>query len=384
MNSPVDIHGSFALNMSTNQGCDHPGLMKVSQSRTVSLGAGACIRRGGFLLAMFLAAALTLLTTGFARGQSVTYEGRKGPGHGKRVVLIAGDDGEYHSEEALPQLAKILAVRHGFRCTVIFPLAPDGTIDPHQNKNLRGLEALRDADLLVLFMRWRDLPDEQMKMLIDYAQSGRPIIAIRTGTHPFQLTTSKTYERYSWNSTVPGWEGGFGRKVFGETWVAHHGKHGKQSTRALFAPGAAADPILRGIKSGEIWVPTEVYEVRLPMEPSCKPLLLGQVLSGLSPNDPAVPGKVNDPMMPVAWTNHFTGEQGKTARVFVSTMGAADDLESEGLRRLLVNAAYWSVGLEKKIPAKNDVSLVGNYHPHAYTSEQYTKGVKPSDLALQP
>ncbi len=315
--------------------------------------------------------------------QTVTYQGTHGPGKGKNVVMIAGDDGEYHSEEALPQLGKILAVRHGFTSTVIFPLDPDGTINPHQNKELRGLEALQDADLLVLFMRWRDLPDDQMKMLIDYIQSGRPIIAIRTGTHPFQLTTSKTYERYSWNSTVPGWEGGFGRKVLGETWVAHHGQHGKQSTRALFAPGAEGSPILRGIKSGEIWVPTEVYEVRLPMESSCRPLLLGEVLSGLQPTDPPVPGKINDPMMPVAWTNHFKAENGKTARIFVSTMGAADDLESEALRRLLVNATYWSVGLEKKIPPKADVALVGEYHPHAYTSEQYTKGVKPSDLALQ-
>ncbi len=328
------------------------------------------------------AIALTLLLPLAVFAQTVTYDGGHGPGQGKNVVLIAGDDGEYHSEEALPQLAKILAVRHGFRCTVIFPLDPDGTIDPHQNKDLRGLEALKSADLLILFMRWRDLPDNQMKMLIDYIQSGRPILAIRTGTHPYQLTTSKTYERYSWNSTTPGWEGGFGRKVLGETWVAHHGEHGKQSTRALFAPGAEGNPILKGIKSGEIWVPTEVYEVHLPMQSTCRPLLLGEVLSGLHPNNQPVEGKVNDPMMPVAWTNHFRSESGKTARIFVSTMGAADDLESEALRRLLVNATYWTSGLESEISPQGDMSLVGEYHPHSYTSEQYTKGVRPSDLAL--
>ncbi len=326
---------------------------------------------------------LVASSSGRVFAQTVTYGGEHGPGRGKHVVLIAGDDGEYHSEEALPQLAKILAVRHGFTTTVVFPLDPDGTINPHQNKSLPGLEVLKSADLVVLFMRWRDLPDDQVKLLIDYVQSGRPIIAIRTGTHPLQLTTSKTYERYSWNSTVPGWEGGFGRKVLGETWVAHHGEHGKQSTRAFFAPGAASSPILRGIKSGEIWAPTEVYEIRLPMQSTCRPLLLGEVLSGLNANDPPVAGKVNDPMIPVAWTNRYASESGKTARVFVSTMGAADDLESEALRRLLVNATYWAVGLDAQIPAKADVALVGEYHPHAYTSEQYTKGVKPADLALQ-
>lgn len=326
---------------------------------------------------------LVLVPCSRAGGQGVTYKGGKGPGHGKSIVLIAGDDGEYHSEETLPQLAKILAVRHGFNCTVLFPLDADGTIDPHQNRDLEGLQALRMADLLVLFMRWRDLPDDQMKMIIDYVQSGRPIIAIRTGTHPFQLRTSKTYEEWSWDSKIPGWEGGFGRKVLGETWVAHHGQHGKQSTRAWFAPGAADSPILRGIQSGGIWVPTEVYEVRLPMLPTCRPLLVGQVLSGLHPEDPPVPGKPNDPMMPVAWTNSYTTPSGKTARIFVSTMGAADDLLSEQLRRLLVNATYWAVGLDKKIPGRANVDLVGDYRPHSYLSETYTKGVTPSDLAIR-
>jgi hypothetical protein len=311
----------------------------------------------------------------------VTYTGRHGPGHGKYIVLVAGDDAEYHSEEALPQLAKILAFHHGFKCTVLFSINPaDGTIDPGAKRNIPGLEALRKADLLILFMRWRDLPDDQMKFLVDYIESGKPILAIRTGTHPFEFKTSKTYEKWSWNSTVPGWEGGFGRRVLGETWVAHHGHHGKQSTRAVFASGAEGNPILRGIKSGEIWVPTDTYEVRLPMRPTCHPLLLGEVLSGLNPNDPPVEGKVNNPMMPVAWTTRYTGAAGKTARVFTSTMGAADDLLNEGLRRLLVNATYWTVGLENEIPAETDASLVGEYHPHSFLSETYTKGVKPSDL----
>lgn len=353
-----------------------PLYVRVQSSWSMKVSLPSC------LVAVVPVCALAVLLSAVCPAQSVTYTGKDGPGHGKHIVFIAGDDGEYHSEEGLPQLAKILSVRHGFTSTVLFPLDPDGTINPYQNRDLRGLDVLKHADLLVLFIRWRDLPDEQMKMLIDYAQSGRPILAIRTGTHPFQLRTSPAYARYSWDSKVPGWEGGFGRKVLGETWVAHHGNHGKQSTRAFFAQGAGDSPILRGIRSGEIWVPTEVYEVRLPMQPTCDPLLLGQVLTGLHPNDPPVEGKANDPMIPVAWTNSFHAEAGKTARVFVSTMGAADDLESEALRRLLVNASYWAVGLERKIPPRADVALVGEYHPHPYTSDDYTKGVQPSDLRL--
>lgn len=332
--------------------------------------------------ALLTASLLLVFSLLRAEAQGVFYKGGHGPGHGKNVVLLAGDDGEYHSEEALPQLAKILAVREGFDCTVLFPLDPDGTINPHQNRDLQGLEALKKADLVVLFIRWRDLPDAQVKALLDYVQSGRPILAIRTGTHPLQLRSSNTYARWSWDSKEPGWEGGFGRKVLGETWVAHHGHHGQQSTRAWFAPGAESSPMLRGIRSGEIWVPTEVYEIRLPMPPTCHVLLLGQVLSGLKPDDAAVQGALNDPMMPVAWTNSYQVPNGKTARVVTTTMGAADDLLSDSLRRLLVNASLWSVGRETKISAQLNVDLVGEYHPHSYLSETYTRNVKPADLAL--
>ena len=62
-------------------------------------------------------------------------------------------------------------------------------------------------------------------------------------------------------------------------------------------------------------------------------------------------------------------------------MGAATDLESEGTRRLLVNAAYWAVGLEDKIPDQSDVDLVGEYHPLPFGFGGFKKGTKPEDHA---
>ncbi|HXJ92574.1 MAG TPA: ThuA domain-containing protein [Terriglobia bacterium] len=327
------------------------------------------------------ALAVILVSGGLSvHAAGIEFKGTSGPGKGKHVVLIAADD-EYHSEEALPQLAKILSKRHGFTCTVLFAINPnDGTIDPHERHNIPGLEALQSADLLILFARFRDLPDSQMKYIADYVDSGRPIIGIRTATHAFDIKPGSTYSRYSFNSRIQGWEGGFGRRVLGETWVAHHGDHGKQSTRGIIVKGEEHNPILRGIEDGAIWTPTDVYEVRLPLRANCHPLILGEALTNMNPNYPPAPGKVNDPMMPVAWTCAYTGSQGRTARVFTSTMGAADDLENEALRRLLVNATYWAVGLENKIPPKADVDLVGEYHPHPFTSDEHIKGVRPSDL----
>ena len=116
----------------------------------------------------------------------VVFEGAEGPGKGKHVVLVSGDE-EYRSEEALPQLAKILAQRHGFKCTVLFAIGKDGTIDPNRNDNIPGLEALRSADLMIIATRFRNLPDDQMKEVVDYVESGRPIIGMRTATHAFNL-----------------------------------------------------------------------------------------------------------------------------------------------------------------------------------------------------
>jgi len=317
-----------------------------------------------------------------ARDPWVVYEGSDGPGKGKHIVLVSGDE-EYRSEEALPQLGKILAKHHGFKCTVLFAIDPsDGTINPNKTDNIPGLEALKNADLMILFTRFRNLPDEQMKHIVEYVESGRPIIGMRTATHAFSLKSSKTYAKYSSGGNKE-WNGGFGRQVLGETWVAHWGHHGSQSTRGILVKDEKGNPILRGIKDGDIWGPTDVYKVNLPLPGDSKPLVLGQVLKGMKPDDPPAEGKdakKNDPMMPIAWTKTYQGTGDKTGRVFTTTMGASQDLQSEGLRRLLVNAAYWAVGMEGKIPARSKVAIVGEYKPRSFR-ESYKKGVKPSDLA---
>ena len=314
-----------------------------------------------------------ILACAAAAGQDrLVFHGSNGPGRGKRVVLISGDE-EYRSEQMMPQLARILAERHGFDCTVLFAIDPkDGTINPVFTGNIPGLETLDSADLVILFTRFRDLPDAQMKHFVDYVDSRRPIVGIRTATHAFDLKTSPTYRRFSWNSKE--WDGGFGRQVLGETWINHHGRHGVQSTRGVIAPGQESHPILRGIESGGIWVPTDVYKVRLPLPEDVRPLILGEVLTGMKASDPPATGSVNDPMMPVAWTRTANGR-----RVFATTMGSAQDLLNEDFRRLLVNASYWAAGMERRIPARADVRLVGPYNPLPFGFGGFAKGLKPAD-----
>jgi hypothetical protein len=308
----------------------------------------------------------------------VVYDGFDGPGKGKHVVLVSGDE-EYRSEEAFPQLGKILAKRHGFKCTVLFAVNPeDGTIDPDNTRNIPGLEALRSADLMFIATRFRDLPDEQMRYVAEYLDAGKPVIGMRAAVVAFRLS-SDTYERFSCRSKT--WRGGFGQQILGQTWMSHHGRHGRESTRGVLAPGAEDHPIVRGCD--DIWGPTDVYTVRNPLPGDSKVLFFGQVLTGMNPEDKPVEGPKNDPMMAMAWTKTYQGAEGQVGRVFTTTMGAATDLESEGLRRLLVNAAYWCVGLEDQIPAEANVEVVGTYEPLPFGFGKYKKGVKPSDHALE-
>ena len=129
----------------------------------------------------------------------VVYEGKDGPGKGKHIVLVSGDE-EYRCEEALPQLGKILAKHHGFKCTVLFAIDPEtGEIDPVNQNNIPGLEALETADLMIIATRFRDLPDEQMKHIVDYIEAGKPVIGMRTATHAFNIAKGKTYAKYSFS-----------------------------------------------------------------------------------------------------------------------------------------------------------------------------------------
>ena len=303
-------------------------------------------------------------------------EGKEGPGKGKHIVLIAADD-EYRSEELIPALAKILAARQGFKCTVLYAVNKQtGEIDPSTMDNIPGLEALKTADMLIMLMRFRELPDEQMKYIVDYIDSGKPVMGLRTSTHAFNYAKHKDspYAKYSCNNKE--FQGGFGRQVLGETWAGHFGAHQKESTRGLIAPGMEACPIVKGCE--DIWGPSDVYGIT-SLTGDAKPVIMGQVLKGMDPKDPPNDAKKQ---VPVAWTKTYTGAQGKASRVFCTTMGHNGDFVSEGFRRLLVNATFWCMGMEDKIPAKANVDLVGEYKPSPIGVGKFVKGQKPADLKL--
>jgi hypothetical protein len=323
------------------------------------------------------------LLAGFAlAADRVVYDGREGSGKGKHLVFLTGDE-EYRSEEGLPMLAKILSQRHGFKCTVLFAVDADGTINPDNGGSLPGSEALESADAIVMLLRFRHWPDEVIKRFEAAYLRGVPIIALRTSTHAFDYGKEGEWSKWTWNNH----QGGFGKTVLGETWVSHWGNHKSEATRGVIEPSAKNDPILRGV--ADLFGDTDVYEAAPP--PDAKILVAGQVTAGMKPSDPPASRKkktargieqdVNDPMMPVVWTRLHQNPAGKENKILCTTMGAATDLQNEGLRRLIVNAVYWGVGIE--IPEKADVRYVGEYHPSPYGFKGSRKGVRPADHELK-
>lgn len=303
----------------------------------------------------------------------LVFHGGSGPGKGKHIVLLAGDE-EYRSEEALPQLARILSKRHGFKCTVLFSIGKDGMVDPETQDNQPGLEELKTADLCIMALRFRRWPEAQMRHFAEYLEAGKPILALRTSTHAFAHQDGP-FERFGWQSKT--WPGGFGRHILGETWISHWGDHGKQATRGVMV---LDHPVLKGVEG--VFGPSDVYEAHPPADAEI--LMRGEVVGGMSLADAAASGRkktskgleqeLNEPMMPNLWTRKApTGNQ-----ILTCTMGAATDFLSEGLRRVAVNGAFWLTGLP--VPSKTDVGIVGDYKPTDFGFGGFRKGLKARDF----
>lgn len=245
------------------------------------------------------------------------------------VVFVTGDD-EYRSEITMPLMASILEARHGLRCTVLFAKP-----SPKTKENIPGLEALKTADLAVFFLRWRTLPDDQMQHILDYLESGKPLVGLRTTTHSFLYPSGHRHAK---------WNDGFGRDVFGQKWLFHYGH--ESSTDATVDSAAAEHPVLRGVKR-EFHVRSWLYHV-VPLYGESQPLVVGRAVA--TKNTKSVAN-------PVAWVKMHNG-----ARVFFTTMGHPEDFSIEAFRKLLINGILWT--LDKPIAMEGaDATIDGNYKP---------------------
>ena len=279
----------------------------------------------------------------------------------------------------MPMMAKILSKHHGFDCTVLFGVNEKGEVDPtspvypkkgkeaeFKPHNIPGLKHLASADLVVFFTRLLTLPKDQLEHIVSYVDSGKPMIALRTGNHGF---------RGALPYKIDGKNVNFGRDVLGGSFMGHHGRWHADSTRGTVVEALKNHPIVAGVT--DIWGPSDVYRTykegtSLPED--CTALVWGQPLMGRNHDDAPNTKKVP---LPVAWFKTWKTSEGKNARVFHSTMGSAKDLQSAGLRRMVINAAYWGMGMEAAISPDSSVDYVGAYKPLASGFNYEKLGVFP-------
>jgi type 1 glutamine amidotransferase len=293
-----------------------------------------------------------------------------------KIVFVTGDE-EYRSEESMPMLAKMIERELGAETVVGYSLDSTGVIDPNNLYNISNLDELEDADLMVVFARYRQLPPEMAKKITDYAESGRPIMGFRTATHAFKYLEEKDSAMMVLNDEWP-------TKVFGQQWIVHHGHfddgHGRL-TEVTIPEDGKDNPILRGVQPFEAY--SWLYHVDCgdwKLSGDSDPVLMGHSLR--SKQEEA--GKLDEyPLdQPVAWTKTYTGASGEPARVFFTTLGHPYDFREESMRKLALNGIYWALGMEDEIPEGGpNATIVGEYEPNnSGFGEVYKKGLRPETM----
>lgn len=240
------------------------------------------------------------------------------------VVFVCGDH-EYSGEFTLPLIAAELEKNYGFRTKVLksYP-------DQNAEKNIPGLESLKEADLVVFFLRWRLLPPDQLALIEEYLKSGKPVMGFRTSTHAFNFP--KGHESERWNAfgefalnAPPGWG------------KAGHTHYGHMSTTDVYGIASASKhPIMKGVDPN-FHLASWLYRV-LPSYPTkgSEWLLMGK---SVNPDKPAIDN-------PIAWV----GKNSYGAKVFTTTIGHPEDFAVESFQHLIINAIHFQVG--KKVPKK--------------------------------
>jgi type 1 glutamine amidotransferase len=242
------------------------------------------------------------------------------------IVFVTGDH-EYGGESTLPIIAADLEKNYGFR-TIVLKASPD----QNSEENIPGLEALKEADLAVFFLRWRRLPADQIQYIEAYLKSGKPMVGFRTTTHAFNYPKGHPLEK--WNAfgefafnAPPGWGG-----------VAKHTHYGHESsTDVSIISTEAKNPILTGVENN-FHARSWLYQVlpSYPMKGSVA-LLMGH---------PINPSPTSAYDNPVVWT----GVNSYGAKIFFTTLGHPDDFNQEAFQHVVINGIHWAAG--KEIPKK--------------------------------
>lgn len=228
--------------------------------------------------------------------------------HAQIVFLL--DENEYKTECTLPAFAKRQLDPHGFSSTFIHA-------DPVMPNYFPGVEALEDADLLILSVRRRSLPKSQLNVIRSYLDAGKPLVAVRTSSHAFDVLEQVKPGLAEWET--------FDADVLGGNYHGHFPTD--QSALVEVADSAAHHPILAGIPGSFQWTTHGALYRVAPLRKGTTVLMYGRI--------------EDQSDEPVAWTHSYRG-----GRVFYTSLGHPDDFDSDGFNRMLVGAVFWCLRLD--------------------------------------
>lgn len=238
-----------------------------------------------------LSAGVCVLAVGVAFVSAQAWAG----GAPLRVVMVSGS-GEYKSAESLPAFAKFLEQGFHVKATVL---------QAKGDKEIPGLEALEEADVVLVFTRRIKLEGEQLERFKKHCLAGKPIVGVRTASHAIQ----------TWLD--------FDKEVLGGNYKGHYGGGVKQSVTVN--PAAKDHPVLKGVKDFE-----SEYSLYKTGPIAADATLL------MTSTTPKAAGAE-----PAAWVREYKG-----GRVFYTSLGGLSDFENASFRQLLVNALFWTARRE--------------------------------------
>jgi type 1 glutamine amidotransferase/nicotinamidase-related amidase len=225
-----------------------------------------------------------------------------------RVIFVSAES-EYGAADSLPEFSHGLQMKYGLNCEII-----QGSTDKRGKERdyIAGMEVLMNADLVVLFVRRRAFPAQQMKYFSDYLERGKPLIALRTSSHAFDTRGKHPDGHIEWRTFDP--------EVLGGNYNGHHGRG--PTTSVNLASGAERHQILAGVQT-PFRSKSSLYKAN-PLAKSTETLLIG-----------TIPDKEPEP---VAWTNRY-----RKSRIFYTSLGNVDDFKNPQFLRLLINAVFWAM-----------------------------------------
>lgn len=253
----------------------------------------------------------TITSVDFVGGQPFRFRNDR-----RSIVMMIGED-EYKTDTTLPEFAKSELEPKGFQVTIVHSDASD------KNRFPGIVEALARADLLLVSVRRRTPPSDQLDAVRQFIAAGKPVVGIRTASHAFSLRDAPPPAGHAaWTTFDP--------EVLGGHYIGHHGAERKPTLTV--APGAKEHPILRGIDLTQMIGNGSLYRV-VPLAGSTTPLVIGTI--------------ADTPPEPVAWTNlpRLGQDRPDQSPVFYTTLGHPDDFANPHFRKLLVNGICWTLGI---------------------------------------